>query len=156
MRSRAEGPAPVGSHGVPSKRNQGRIKNKITVMLQDGSEENKKKKKNPAKLRKYQNNSGLCCSSKTTTGQSPFLACFNVSLSQCLEQLQCLTAITQEAVMDVSLKPELSPLGNNTASTYAHSDFKFLKCNLSHFELYFSHAHYHYSQYISLLCGLEL
>lgn len=78
-------------------------------MLQDGSEEEQKeKKKKPAKLRKYQNNSGLCCSSKTTTGQSPFLACFNVSLSQCVEQLQCLTAITQGGSHGCELKTELS------------------------------------------------
>ena len=69
---------------------------KITAMLEDGSEENRKgKKKNPAKITKYQNNLGLSCSSKLTTGRSPFLTCFDVSLSQCLEQLQCLTAITQ-------------------------------------------------------------
>lgn len=139
---RAEGPAPVGSHETPSRETREESQNYCNVTGWQWGEQKEKKKKT-AKIRKYQNNSGLCCSSKTTTGQSPFLTCFNVALSQCLEQLQCLTAITQWGSHGCELKTRAFPSGKYSLP-YAHSDFKFLKCNLPHFELYFSHAHYHY------------
>lgn len=140
---RAEGPAPVGSHETPSTETREESQNYCNVTGWQWGEQKEKKKKKTAKIRKYQNNSGLCCSSKTTTGQSPFLTCFNVSLSQRLEQPQGLAAITQWGSPGCELKTRAFPFGKYSLP-YAHSDFKFLKCNLPHFELYFSHAHHHY------------
>ena len=84
---------------------------KITAMLQDGSEENRKKEKKESN----KTTRGSVVAQRLLQGNHPFLPASTSHFLNVLNNFNVSLPSHSEAVMDVSFKPELSPLGN-TAS----------------------------------------